>query len=454
MEAHDPILDLREHIARLEGRGLLVRVREQVDLNEMLHVLGEAGKVGLLFEDVTGYGFPVVFNSLSGSEMLASALGVKEEDLRDFVAERLNSPKRPDRFVDADLKGPLRPSLSSMPVPKYHEHDAGPYITSSVLFTRSPGSDVSNASIHRIRLMDDSMGVIRLVEGRHLHRIYIDAVKTGKDLEVFVEIGANPIVEFAASYQAPFGIYEAWLANGLASGMLPFAHMGGIELPLGCEVILRGRILTDRRETDRMVDMLGLYDRERSEPIIEFHELYMREPGTIYRGLLPGGPEHRFLMSFPVKVKLEKGLKDVVPGVKRVVLTEGGGNWLHAVIQMRSGLEGDPRTAIMRAFALHPSLKFAVAVDDDIDPEDPNDVEFAVATRVQASRDIVVIPRVRGSSLDPSSDQERLITDKWGLDATIPAGEDRSRYLRARRSGRPNSKTRRILDGILRHERP
>ncbi len=448
MEAHSPVLSLREHVTRLRGQGLLVHVKEKVDIDEMLHILDKAGKVGLLFEDIAGYGSPAVFNLLSDAERLASALGV-EEDLSDLVVERFDSPKKPSRYVDMELKGPLIPSLSSMPVPKYYEYDAGPYITSSVLFARSPGSGVMNASVHRIRVIDDSTGVVRLVEGRHLHRIYTEAVKLGKDLEVFVEIGANPIVEFAASYQAPLGIYEAWLANSLASGTLPFTNVDGFELPLGCEVLLRGRILTDGRETDRMVDMLGLYDKERSEPMIEFHEMYVHEPGTIYRGLLPGGPEHRFLMSFPVKVKLEKGLKDVVPGVKRVVLTEGGGSWLHAVIQMERGLEGDPRTAIMRAFALHPSLKFAVTVDDDIDPEDPEDVEFAISTRVQASRDIIVISRVRGSSLDPSSDQRHLTTDKWGLDATIPTGEDYTKYLRARVLGKSNSKTRRILNEIL-----
>jgi len=57
-------------------------------------------------------------------------------------------------------------------------------------------------------------------------------------------------------------------------------------------------------------------------------------------------------------------------------------------------------------------------VDDDIDPSDPVAVEYAMATRFQADKDLVIIPKVRGSSLDPSSDQKNLLTTKMGVDAT------------------------------------
>ena len=123
-------------------------------------------------------------------------------------------------------------------------------------------------------------------------------------------------------------------------------------------------------------------------------------------------------MSYPVELKMNRAVKDVVPSARRVVLTNGGCNWLHAVVQISKRLEGEPKNAMMAAFASHPSLKMVTVVDDDIDPTDPIRVEYAMATRFQASRGLVLIPGAKGSSLDPSADQENLLTDKLGVDAT------------------------------------
>jgi len=107
-----------------------------------------------------------------------------------------------------------------------------------------------------------------------------------------------------------------------------------------------------------------------------------------------------------------------MPQTKKVTLTEGGCNWLHAVVQISKKKESDPKKIIKAAFVAHRSLKHVTVVDDDIDPSDPVAVEYAIATRFQADKDLVMISKVRGSSLDPSSDQKNLLTTKMGLDAT------------------------------------
>lgn len=432
-EPAGPVRSFKEHLLRLRGAGELLEHGRARLADVPSIIAGSGGRAGLV--SVEGYGMPFAFNALASARHAALALGVPEDELKGRFLEAVANPRAPGSLGELGLRGPMDPDLESLPVPKYYEGDAGPYITSSVVFAKSPEGELANASMHRIRVLDGRRGVIRMVENRHLHRLYTEASSAGVDLKVVVEIGANPLVELAAAYQAPYGSYEAWIANGMAEGALPFAEVGGIAVPTGCEVLLEGRIRRDAFDSDFMVDMLGLYDKPRVQPIVEFERMYVSED-PVFRGLLAGGPEHRFLMSFPVEVKLEQQLKNLLPGVRRVVLTEGGGRWLHAVIQLEKRLESDPRTAIIAAFTFDPSLKMVTVVDEDVNPEDPNDVEFAVATRFQPDRDLVVITGMRGSSLDPSSDQSTLTTAKWGIDATAPMGEkERFRRARIARSG-------------------
>ena len=125
-------------------------------------------------------------------------------------------------------------------------------------------------------------------------------------------------------------------------------------------------------------------------------------------------------MGMPIEAKLTGILKKRFPQTKQVFLTDGGANWLHAVIQISKTKSTNVKKIIKEMFANHRSLKMVTVVDDDIDPTDPVSVEFAMATRFQADKDLIIIKNVRGSSLDPSSDQKKLRTAKMGIDATIP----------------------------------
>jgi UbiD family decarboxylase len=140
-------------------------------------------------------------------------------------------------------------------------------------------------------------------------------------------------------------------------------------------------------------------------------------------------------MGLPVEAKMYDHVKNVVPTTQSVHLTDGGCNWLAAVIQIRKRLEGEPKNALLAAFGAHPSLKMATVVDDDIDPADPVAVEYAIATRCQADRGFIVIPNAKGSSLDPSSDQTNLLTTKVGIDATATLLKPKERFEIARIPG-------------------
>ena len=143
-------------------------------------------------------------------------------------------------------------------------------------------------------------------------------------------------------------------------------------------------------------------------------------------------------MGLPVEAKLYEGVKNVVASTTNVHLSDGGSNWLTAVIQIRKQLEGESKNALLAAFANHPSLKMAIVVDDDIDPTDPVAIEYAISTRCQADKGLVIIPNAKGSSLDPSSDQVNLLTTKLGIDATVSLLKDKERFEIARIPGEDN----------------
>ncbi|MDG6929469.1 MAG: UbiD family decarboxylase [Nitrososphaerota archaeon] len=382
-----------------------------------------------------GHDFPIVANILNTKRKYEIALGVPPGGAEDAFSNAIAKASKPREATGGFLKNDVKVDLERLPVVSHFERDAGPYVTSSLVMARDGRTGAQNMSVHRLLRVSKDSFVIRMVEGRHLHRAFAVAGEAGGDLPVAVAIGVHPAVEIAASYQAPYGVDELDIANGMLGGALTTTEVeGGLRVPSCAEIVLVGRILRDRSMDDCMVEMLGNYDMSRKQPVVKVERMYHRD-GAVYRDILPGGREHRLLMSYAVEVKLNRAVRDVVPTTRRVVLTDGGRNWLHAVIQMKKRLQGEPKNAILAAFAAHPSLKHVVVVDEDIDPADPVAVEYAVASRFQASEGLVVVKGAKGSSLDPSSDQKLLLTDKMGLDATASLTKDPGRFEMGRIPG-------------------
>jgi UbiD family decarboxylase len=260
-----------------------------------------------------------------------------------------------------------------------------------------------------------------MVEGRHLHRCFIDAKEHGEDLKIAITVGVHPAVSIASAYQAEWGKDEIDIANSLLDGKLSLSKLPftGLKVPSGTEIVMEGRVLQDKTHPEWMVEMLQTYDQKREQPIFELEHLYFRN-NPIFHDVLSGFSEHRLLMGMPIESKLNGELKKTYPQTKQVSITNGGCNWLHAVVQIKKKNKLDPKKIIKKTFELHRSLKQVTVVDEDIDPNNAEAVEYAMATRFQADKDLIILTKVRGSSLDPSSDQKKLQTGKMGIDATRP----------------------------------
>lgn len=432
--------DLHGFLRLLEQHNELLKIDKEVspkfELAAISHKLHQ--KQAILFEHVEGSEMSIVTNILGTRKRFSLALGIDEPGLiHSHILESMsNTSYKKTVEEEPPFCDNSSTDLYDLPVVMHFEKDAGHYITSSIVYARDQEKGNQNSSIHRLLRLDRTHMVIRMVEGRHLHKCYTFAKERGEDLKVTIAVGVHPAISIASAYQAAYGFDEMILANSLLKGELSLSRSdhSGLYVPTFSEIILEGAILQDRTAEEWMVEMLGTYDIKRKQPVFELDRIKYRN-SALFQDILPGYSEHRLLMGLPVEAKLYEGVKNVVSSTKTVHLSDGGSNWLTAVIQIHKRLEGESKNALLAAFANHPSLKIAIVVDDDIDPTDPVAVEYAISTRCQADKGLLIIPNAKGSSLDPSSDQVNLLTTKLGIDATFSLLKDKERFEIARIPG-------------------
>ncbi|MEM3607922.1 MAG: UbiD family decarboxylase [Candidatus Bathyarchaeia archaeon] len=427
---------LREFLWECEKLGEVTHISAplSVDLEVAAAMkLLDAGNV-LKFENIEEYpGRSIVANLCGDRRRISQALKVDEAMLHWKILEALENPLAPEIKKDwegYEVKSTL--NLHNIPALKYFDGDGGRYITASVVASKGVDGKI-NASIHRLMIVDGGHLAIRIVP-RHLYKMCREAEGMGEErLPIAVAIGLHPAVLVAAAAPAPYRVNEFEVANTLLHGGLKLSQTEryGIPVPSGTEVLIEGDILL-REYVDEgpFVDLTGTYDIVRKQPLIEVSDIYLRED-FIYHAILPSGSEHRILMGLPYEARIRDAVSRVTPEVRDVYLTPGGCGWFNARISLRKQSEGDPKNAIMAAFGAHPSLKSVIILDEDVDVSDDVMVEWAVTTRAQPSEDIVVIGNARGSSLDPSADQERLLTSKVGVDATCPMDKPSENFKRA-----------------------
>ncbi|VVB51459.1 3-octaprenyl-4-hydroxybenzoate carboxy-lyase [uncultured archaeon] len=419
-------MTFRGFIEQLRSEGKLTEIKKP--LSPVYEVSATAGKEPALYTNVNGS--RLVMNLLSSRELLAKALGVKP----DKIIEHLSSCP-PDGEVKLVKNSPTReviekPDLYRLPILTHFEGDGAPYITAGVVVSEYEG--LMNASIHRLRVIGKDRLTARLVEFRHTYNLHKKAAEKGERLPIAIVLGIDPVTLFAISTRVPEG-KEYHYAAALAGEPLEVIELeNGIKVP-HAEIVLEGYIHpTELVDEGPFVDISGTYDIVRKQPVIYITKiLHRRDP--IYHALLPAGSEHHILMGIPYEPLIFNEVRKVAD-VKNVVMTPGGCYYFHAAVQIHKTNDDEPKKAIDATFAAHKSCKHVVIVDDDINIFDPNDIEFAIATRVKGDEDIYIYPNVRGSTLDPRS--ENGIGTKVGIDATM----DLSKKWKFERAKRPRIK--------------
>jgi anhydromevalonate phosphate decarboxylase len=409
----------REFIDTLRKQGRLATAKKPVsrelDMAGLMHAMDGTP---VHVPKVAGSDFGAVGNVYSTRELVCDGLGIGKESLVPALVNALNNPTKPG-LMDGQKGAPVlqnstdKVDLSKLPIPLHAEKDGGPYLSSAIVVAQDKELG-RNLSFHRMMVIGKDRVAVRILH-RHLDE-YIK--RAGGELDVAVIVGApiNVLLSGAMSTKS-IGMDELGIANTLAP--VRTVRLGnGIEIPADCEFAFEGRITGELHDEGPFIDLTETYDVVRKQQVMVLRRMHHRD-NALWHVLLPGGLEHKVLMGMPREPTIFNEVSRVCECV-RVNLTPGGCSWLHAVVSIRKKREDDGKKAIEAAFAGHKSLKHVVVVDDDIDVDSMAEVEWAIATRVQADRGIVVKSGQTGSSLDPSADPLTYTTAKMGVDATKP----------------------------------
>jgi len=427
LEQTSPRASMREFLAELDASGDLVHVRRETSINhEIAAVTSRLEGKPVLFERVREAKEYRVAAGICGTRALLSrALGLSNEELLPAILRAIEQPKAIRTVAGAPCQEVVEREvdLSKIPVLTHYERDAGPYFTSAIIVAKDRDLGF-NASYHRLLVIGKDRLAVRMLP-RHLEEF----VKRG-DRDVGITIGNHPAFLFASAVSCEIGKSELEIANGLKEMNYTNCTTNGALVPAESELVLEGTITDELVDEGPFPDIIGSYDIVRKQRVIKIRRVtHRRDP--IYQTILPGRIEHRFLMGTPREATIFREVSKVCECLD-VRLTNGGSSWLHGVVKIRKRSQDDVKAALEAAFRGHPSLKHAVVVDEDVNLDDPNDVEWAIATRAQLDKDLVLRPNEFGSSLDPSADQVSRKTCKAGLDATIPAGASKDQFVKAR----------------------
>ena len=418
---------MRDFLEVLDRAGELAHVRREVSTrHEIAAVAGKLDGRPVLFDRVKeAKGFRVAAGVCGDRAALARAIGVDRGELFQKVLDAIEHPKGFSIAGDAPCHEVVEDvvDLARLPVLTHYERDGGPYITAGIVVAHDRELGY-NASFHRMMIVGKDRLVARILP-RHLEEF----IKRG-DREVGIAVGNHPAFLFASAVSCELGKSELEIANALRQTKYARCVTNDSLVPAECELVLEGTITDELVDEGPFPDIVEAYDIVRKQRVIKVNRVtHRRDP--IYQALLPGRAEHRFLMGTPREATMFREVSGVCECLD-VRLTAGGSSWLHAVVKIRKRGDEDPRKAMEAAFRGHPSLKHVVVVDEDVDLEDPHAAEWAIATRSQLDVDLVVKPGELGSSLDPSADQVTRRTAKAGLDATIPLGAAKDKFLKAR----------------------
>lgn len=441
--------DLREFLQAYEKENPreFCRIQKEVDPKyeaaAILTKLEEARKLPILFyEKIKGSDLPVVTNVHSTKKKLAFSLGIDQKDFRQKYLDAIENQIPPTIVASGpvmeETTGERDLDLKSLPMMTYHEGDAAPYITAGLVLAEDPDTRKYNASFNRLMFKSRNRAGIFMTVGKHLHEIYSRMEDQGKPLPISISIGNHPAWALGALYIGPFGDSELGIIGSLLGSPAEVIR-GELEttlLPARAEIVLEGIIEPHVREEEGpFCEFSGYATGKGLRPVVSLKSIHLRK-NAIYQDICGGQHrEHLVMATIPMEANLYRSIKAAVPTLVDVHVPAP----FSLIISMKKRFQGQVQSAIIAAFSCEMYLKQVIVVDEDIDITNLQEVVWAVATRAQADRDLLIIPGVRGSSLDPSSGSEGVVT-KMGIDATAKP------FLRS--FPRRNKVPKDILDGL------
>ena len=415
--------------------GQVIRVTETVsprfEIPAILHKIEALKKhpvilferVRNLKEDISP--FPVIINLFGSRERLAYAIDSsiqrlpfdfveREKPVTSVVVDKGNAGVK-----DVVLSGDAI-DLYDFPVLTHFEMDLGPYFTAGSVWIKDPEDGRVNCAIVRIYVEGPRRLVLNFNPARHTNHIFMKYKALGRPIPIAIVIGHHPAFYMGA--QTKILAHEPDIIGGVMNEPLeltPSETWGeDFLVPAQAEIVIEAELSVTERDVEAPFgEYTQYYAGQKLNPVAEVKAVTHRR-NACYLSIMPGYADHLLLDAPIIEAYLYNRIKAVVDGTIAVHVPVSGTARLHAYIQLRKSNDGEPKTAITTAISSDYRIKHVVVVDEDIDIFDDEKVLWAVATRSQWDKDLVVIPGMMGTNLDPSGDG--TISTKGGIDATKP----------------------------------
>ena len=410
-------MSLRTYLDLLNRTETLLEIKKPVSKHlEAAGILKALEPQPVSFESIKDSDFRVMGNLFCTKESFADYLNIPVEALIPTLTQAIDHPSQPAIITNPPCQEVVNhgPDLDDLPILFHCEGDGGNYISSGVMIAGHPEYG-QNMDFHRCMQFSKTEMAVRVVKTRHFDTFMQDLGA----VDVAICIGVPPNILVAAATSVEIGVDELGIAHALEPFSVAKAVTSDLLIPAEAEFVIEGTIYRDRRHAEGpFVDLTETQDVIREEPVLEVKCITHRKD-PLWHALLPGGLEHKLLMGMPREPTIFREVNKVVHCLD-VNINPGGCSWLHAIVKIRKEHEDDGRKALEAASRGHRSCKHIFVVDEDVDIYDPLSVEWAMATRFQADRDMVWLGRERGSSLDPSAEPGSYETCKVGFDLTAP----------------------------------
>ena len=423
--APQPVRSLRDWLDHLAARGRLAVLKPNIGLKFELAAYAKRldGQRATLFPQPGGHAIPVVSGLVSDRGWMADAMGVEPAEMLARFQDAASHPTPWQEVTSAPAQETVHRApldlAKLLPLPTHNEYDGGPYIAAGIMIVRNPRTGKQNVSIHRCQLTGPNrLGV--LVLPRHTFTFHRMAEEAGQPLDAAIVIGVDPLTLLASQAIVPIDHDELEIAGALQGRPLPVVKCltSEIRVPAEAEIVIEGRFLPGVREPEGPFgEFPQTYGTRSNREVMEIVAVTHRKD-AIFHTMVGGGLEHLVLGAIPKEATLLTHLRRNFPNVIDVHLSPGGTMRFHLYVKLKKTQEGQGKNVILGAFAGSFDLKHVIVVDDDVDIHHPSEVEWAVATRFQADRDLVIVPESQGSKLDPSNRDG--VGAKMGLDATKP----------------------------------
>ena len=458
--------DLRDFIDLLEQNGELKRIARRVDPNleitEICDRVLRAGGPALLFENPGESAMPLLGNLFGTERRVAMALGEESaSSLREIgkLLAFLKEPAPPRGFREAlktlpiykkvlDMsprevkKAPCQEivyrgdevDLSMMPIQTCWPEDAGPLITWGIVTTRGPEKQRQNLGIYRQQLIARNRLIMRWLSHRGGALDYREWREQRGDqpFPVSVVLGCDPATILAAVTPIPDSLSEYAFAGLLRGSKTEVTKslLSDLQIPARAEIVLEGHILAgDEADEGPFGDHTGYYNEVERFPVLTVEAISMR-PDPIYHSTYTGRPpDEPSVLGLALNEVFIPILQKQFPEISDFYLPAEGCSYRVAVVAMRKQFPGHARRVMMGVWSFLRQFmytKFIIVVDDDINARSWEDVIWAISTRCDPARDVMLVENTPIDYLDFASPVSGL-GSKMGIDATNKVGRETSR---------------------------